>query len=404
MAKYKKETKQSNIQSPIQLTLDKIVLEGAKRLLGELLEAELTEHLGRLRYEQHMPETMKKYRNGYGKERQLVVGSGSIPIRLPRLREPWESQIVKRYQRYSEGMRELIPQLYLHGLATGDFQQCLQPFLGQEAPLSPATILRMKQDWEKEYHQWKNRSLDKEYLYIWADGVYPKAGPKDDDMAVFVVVGLNRRGEKELLAIEEGYRESEESWRCVFRNMIKRGVRWLGLVIADGIGGLWKAVRDVFPGSRHQRCFVHKMCNILDKVPSNAQDEVREQLRLMYYSRSRSEALTLRKEFIIRYNKLYPKAVASLMEAGELLFTYFLFPKKHWKSIKSTNVIESMFATVKLRTDAARRIKTRESGLYLVFKLLTNHQLRMKKIHGHKLVAETIEMLTSTRSKRRIAA
>jgi putative transposase len=404
MAKYDKETKQSNIQSPIQLTLDQIVLEGAKRFLGELVDAELTEYLGRMRYEHHSPDSEKKYRNGYGKKRHVTVGSGSIPIRLPRLREPWESHILKRYQRYSEGMQELVPQLYLHGLSTGDFEQCLAPFLGQEAPLSPSTIVRMKQEWEIEYAQWKKRPLEEAYLYVWADGVYPKAGPKDEDMAVLVVVGVNRRGEKELLAIEEGYRESYESWREVFRQIKKHGTRWVGLMIADGMRGLWKALRDVFPGSRHQRCFVHKMRNVLDNVPSKAQDEVRDQLRLIYHARSHKEALALRKEFIMRYRKLYPKAVASLMEAGEKLFSYFHFPKHHWRSIKSTNVIESMFATVKLRTDAARRIRKRESGLYLVFKLLTNHQLRMKKLHGCKLVAETIDTLTTARSKRRNAA
>jgi len=241
-------------------------------------------------------------------------------------------------------MAALLPRVYLHGLAVGDFQQCFQALLGHDAPLSGSSL---------------------------------------------VVVGLNCHGQKELLALEEGYRESAESWREVFRDLKRRGLRWIGLVIADGVPGLWKAQRDVFPTARRQRCLVHKMRNVLDKVPLRVHEEVLQALQA----------------FVARYGKLYPKAVDSLKEAGEMLLSYFLFPRQHWKSIKSTNVIESIFAAVKLRTDAARRIPRRDSALYLVFKLLANQQLRWKKIHGYKLVAQTIEYIQSTKhAKLRIAA
>ena len=414
MAKYKKQASQATTNgSPLpvrpaglQSLLDHLVLAGAQQMIHKALEEELTERLGRVRYEHHPNGQEKHYRNGYGKERHLTVGCGTFPIRVPRLREPFESAIVQRYQRMSSQMRALIPELYLHGLATGDFQQCFRALLGEEAPLSAASIVRLKQQWQQEYLQWKKRPLEQEYLYVWADGVYPKAGPKDEQMAVLVVVGVTRKGEKELLALEEGYRESTESWREVLRDLRRRGLRWIGLVIADGLLGLWKALRDVFPQARRQRCLVHKMRNVLDKVPARVHDEVLQALRDIYHATSKDQALAAKEAFLERYGTLYPKAVASLNEAGELLFTYFLFPKQHWKSIKTTNVIESLFAAVKLRTDAARRIPKRESALYLVFKLLTSQQQRLRKIHGYRLVAQTIDHLQSTRktSKPRMAA
>lgn len=333
------------------------------------------------------------------------MGSGSIALRVPRLREPFESQIVRRYQRMSEQMQQLIPQLYLHGLATGDFRQCFDGLVGPEAPLSPASIVRLKQTWQKDYQTWRQHSLQQEYLYVWADGIYPKAGPKSDTMAVLVVVGLNRQGEKEILSLVEGYRESAESWRDVLRDLKRRGVQWIGLMIADGSLGLWNALRDVFPQAQRQRCFVHKMRNILDKVPASKYDEVLQALRELYYAGSPDEAQRLVNLFRASYGKLYPKAVASLDDVLQELFTYMQFPKQHWQSIKSTNVIESIFASVKLRTNAAKRIPSRESALYLVFKLLTAQQQRFRKINAHKLVTETIDQLKlkSSPKLRRVA-
>jgi len=406
MAKYKKPAPQANgDQGPIQSLLDELVLLGARQMIQQGLEAEINERIGRERYERHGIGQEKQYRNGHGKERRLTVGCGTVPIRVPRLREAFESAIVGRYQRLSPQMAALLPQVYLHGLAVGDFQQCFQALLGDDAPLSGSSIVRLKQQWEADYQLWKKRPLAANYLYVWADGVYPKAGPKDDQMAVLVVVGLNCHGQKELLALEEGYRESAESWREVFRDLKRRGLRWIGLVIADGVSGLWKAQRDVFPTARRQRCLVHKMRNVLDKVPLRVHEEVLQALREIYHARSKDQALVALQAFVARYGKLYPKAVDSLKEAREMLFSYFLFPRQHWKSIKSTNVIESIFAAVKLRTDAARRIPRRDSALYLVFKLLANQQLRWKKIHGYKLVAQTIEYIQSSKhAKLRIAA
>jgi putative transposase len=406
MKKYKKERQQTTETSKIQHSiLDELVLLGAQRMVQQALEAEVTEYLGRRPYERHVDDTQKHYRNGLAKKRHLTAGCGSFGIRVPRLREQYTSAIVDRYQRLTPGMTALIPHLYLHGLASGDFQQCFGAFLGSEAPLSQTSILRQKQQWEAEYQAWKKRPLEREYLYVWADGVYPKAGPKDEQMAVLVVIGLNRKGEKELLAIDEGYRESADSWREVFRDLKRRGLQWIGMMIADGVAGLWKALRDAFPTARRQRCWVHKMRNVLDKVPLTIYDEVLQALREIYHATSKDQALALVKTFVAHYGHRYPKAVACLQESLDVLFSYFHFPRQHWKSIKSTNVIESLFSAVKLRTDAARRIPKRESALFLVFKLLLNQQQRLKKIHGYRLVPQTMEYVQSNKNpKLRIAA
>jgi transposase-like protein len=386
----------------VRHTLDEHIRKAIQEKLPELLEEEIQGYLGRRWYEHHSEESPIHYRNGYGKERRVSTGCGTISLRVPRLREPYESKIVGRYQRMSDQVRATLPELYLHGLATGDFGQCLHFFLGEEAPLSDSTIVRLKETWKKEYSQWKRRQLHKEYLYVWIDGVYPKAGPQDDKMALLVAVGLNRRGEKEILAIEEGYRESSESWRDLLRDVKKRGVRWIGLLIADGIAGVWKALRDVYPHARQQRCWIHKMRNVLDKVPTHAQDEVREELRAMYYAHSRQEALRLKGEFLQKYRSLYPKAVESIEEAGDRLFTYFDFPRSHWPSIKSTNVIESIFSSVKLRTDATRRIRRRDSATYLVYKLLMVAERNLNRIRGFRVVAQLIDTLSNQHPTRKV--
>jgi transposase-like protein len=407
MAKYNKTSKEAK-STPAPSEIARMSLEDHIRKvfqekLPELLEEELQEYLGRAWYERsEHPE--KQYRNGYGKKRTLSSGIGDISLQVPRLREPWQSQIVHRYQRMSDTVRQTLPELYLHGLSTGDFAQCLHAMLGEQAPLSDSTIVRLKQQWNQEYEQWKRRPLEEDYLYVWVDGVYPKAGPKQENMALLVVVGTNRNGVKELLALEEGYRESSESWRDLLRSMKRRGVRWIGMAIADGVAGFDKALRDVFPRTKRQRCWVHKMRNVLDKVPLHAHDELQLKLRSMYNARSRKEALQLRAEFVQLFGKSYPKAVASLLEAGDRLFTYFDFPRTHWLSIKTTNVIESIFATVKLRTDAARRIRRRDSATFLVFKLLQMAERKWQKMRGYRLIAQAIETQKSSPRRVRIAA
>jgi transposase-like protein len=399
MTKYKKvrshtrRRKKSGLRRHVYSMVESIGRQGMQEKIQDTLEAERDEILGRSSYERVAAGDQGVYRNGHHKTRCFVCGSGTIEVRVPRLESAYESKIVPRYERMSPEMKQLLPELYLHGLSTGDMEVALGWLLGEGAPLSPGTIVRLKAKWEQEYRAWQKRPLEKEYLYVWADGIYPKGGPLDETLCLLVVLGVRRDGRKELLALAEGYRESEESWTDLFGDLKNRGVSWIGLVIGDGITGLWKAVREKFPRAYHQRCWVHRMRNILDKVPDKAHDEVLAWLRRMYYASSLKEARTLMQEFATNYRALYPRAVECLWETRNQLVMYFLFPREHWKSIKTTNPIESIFSTVKLRTKAARRLRTRLSTVCLVFQLLTTSERRLRKINGPRLVATTIDTM-----------
>lgn len=384
--------------------VDQLIRARIEKELQEALEAERDEIVARPWHRHHAEGSAKQYRNGYGEPRALTCGCGTVRLQLPRLRQKYDSKIVGKYERLTPELQELIPQLYLHGLSLGDFEQAYGWMWGQEAPLSEASILRLKSSWDKQYKDWKKQGLDREYLYVWADGIYPKGGAVDETLAVLVVVGVNRKGRKQLLALEEGYRESEESWTAVFRDLKRRGVRWMGMVIGDGIDGLWKALRSTFPMAARQRCWVHKMRNVLDKLPKKVHDEVLMSLRDMYRAKSYEEALKLRAAFIRRYGQEYPKAAQSLLEAGESLFTYMRFPKQHWVHLKTTNPIESLFATVRLRTRAARRLRTRMGTVCLVFQILRTSEARLRTIRNAYLVPSVIEQIQSKQSRVRRAA
>jgi transposase-like protein len=405
MAKYQKGRSRSSrrrSRKHVYSLAETLAREGIQEKLEDALEAERDEIAGRDSYERLPGSEGLVYRNGYHKRRCLVCGCGSVEVRVPRLEVPYESQIVPRYERLTPEMKSLLPELYLHGLSTGDFDPALGWLLGDGAPLSPTTIVRLKRTWEQEYQSWKQRPLEKDYLYVWADGIYPKGGPIDESLCLLVVLGVTRTGAKELLALAEGYRESEESWKEVFRDLKSRGVHWLGLVVGDGIRGLWKAVREVYPRARHQRCWVHKIRNILDKVPDKAHDEILAALREIYHAKSHEEAKHSTRIFVARYRSLYPRAADCLEDACDQLFTYFLFPRSHWKSIKTTNPIESLFSGVKLRTKAARRLRTRMSAVCLVFQVLRHSERRTRCINGYTTVSTTIDTMKSQTNARKV--
>jgi transposase-like protein len=386
MKRYKKANQESTkMENPIHHTLDQLFLLGAKRMLLQALDEEIETY--------RQTQNKKIYRNGSGKERHLTTPVGTIELCAPRLRETFTSNILGKYQRTSASLQQMFPDLYLHGLSSNDFQACFESVLGSQAPLSPSSILRMKASWEADYAQWHKGSLESEYLYVWVDGVYPKAGAVDEPMCLLVAVGVNRQGEKKLLALESGYRESYESWKELFRRIKKRGVQWLGLVIADGISSVWKALREIYPQTQGQRCWVHKMRNVLDKVPPKAQDEIKGDLQSIYQASSITDARKRIKIFTDRYQSRYPKAVSSLEEGLPKLLTYFQFPKEHWISIKTTNPLESMFSPVKNRTRAAKRLVRRDSALYLVFHLLCYQQKRLRKINHGKKVSECMDQM-----------
>ena len=401
MAKYRKLTDSTRGNRPSEGTdwagdLDTIAREGARRMLVSALDAEVTEFLGRPRYER--AETGLGYRNGYGKGRQVTLGSGTVRVRAPRVRdseEPFASQVLPAWQRRSRAVKELIPELYVQGLATGDFEPALRGLLGESAGLSPSTVVRLKAQWEAEYETWRTRSLhDHQYVYLWCDGVYPKAGLQGDKTAFLVILGVNEQGEKEPLAILEGYRESTESWAEVLRDLKTRGLTDPKLFCGDGGLGLWGAINQVYPKADQQRCWVHKMRNVLVHFPKRLHGEVKRRLRQMYEVKTKAASLALMAEFAQIYGREYPRAVECLRKDQPSLLTYFSYPQEHWLSLKTTNPIESIFATVKLRTNAARRIKSPRSALYLLFQLILRAQKRWRCINAPHLVTKVLDGVT----------
>jgi len=395
--------------------LDKIAREGAHRMFMDVLEEEVEAFLGRKRYER--TDEFTGYRNGYGKNRKVAIGSGTVKIRAPRVRdslEHFKSGVLKSYQRQSEGIKELIPELYLHGLATGDFELALRGFLGDGASLSASSATRLKEKWESEYEAWRKRSLKRhKYVYLWCDGVYPKAGLAGDKTALLVVLGVNEEGKKEPLAIIEGYRESTESWKDVLHDLKDRGLADPRLFIGDGALGLWAAIREVYPEADEQRCWCHKMRNVLNHFPKRLQSDVKVLLREMYYASTKKQAIKLIKVFAERFGKEYPRAVECLLKDRDTLLTYYSYPQQHWQSLKTTNPIESIFATVKLRTNAAKRIKSPRSALYLIFALITRAQKKWRRINAPELLEEVIarvkfengkEIKIKTKKRKRVAA
>jgi transposase-like protein len=404
MTKYAKLTGETRTIEEAQSTglavdLDTIAREGAQRMLVSVLEAEVDEFLGRRRYErtESSEPTVKRsgYRNGYGKGRQVTLGSGTVRVRAPRVRdseEPFASQVLPAWQRRSRAVQELIPELYVQGLATGDFEPALRGLLGERAALSPSTVVRLKAQWESEYEAWRTRSLhDHQYVYLWCDGVYPKAGLQGDKTAFLVILGANEQGEKEPLAILEGYRESTESWAEVLRDLKARGLTDPKLFCGDGALGLWGAINAVYPKADHQRCWVHKMRNVLTHFPKRLHGEVTPQLRQMYEADTKASSRALIQQFAETYERTYPRAVECLLKDQDVLLTYFGYPQEHWLSLKTTNPIESIFATVKLRTNAARRIKSPRSALYLLFQLILRAQTKWRRLNAPHLVTKVLD-------------
>ncbi|MFQ5498610.1 MAG: IS256 family transposase [Candidatus Zixiibacteriota bacterium] len=398
MSKYKKLTDSTREKLPVEATdltgdLDTIAREGARRMLVSVLESEVTEFLGRQRYERK--EESPGYRNGHGKQRRVTLGTGTVTVRAPRVRDSVErfaSQVLPAYQRRSNTVKELLPELYVQGLATGDFEPALRGLLGEHANLSPSTVVRLKEHWESEYEAWRKRSLaNHQYAYLWCDGVYPKAGLQGDKTAFLVVLGVNENGEKEPLAIVEGYRESTESWAEVLRDLKARGLTDPKLFGGDGALGLWGAIDKVYPKADHQRCWVHKMRNIMIHFPKRLHAEVKLLLRQMYDADTRKQSEVLMAQFAEVYGRDYPRAVECLLKDQDALLTYFKYPKEHWVSLKTTNPIESIFATVKLRTNAARRIKSPRSALYLIFQLIIRAQNRWQRLHAPHLVRQVLD-------------
>jgi transposase-like protein len=382
--------------TPMWEGLEGLVREKAQEFIQQILEEEVTELLGRGKSERRAAvDAHVGYRNGYGKPRRLAMSSGTITLRRPRVRgleERFESRVLPLFARRTKEVGELIPELYLHGLSEGDFELALRGLLGEGAPLSKASIRRLRAVWTTEFDAWATRSLaDREVVYVWADGIYVKAGLERDKAALLVVMGAMRDGTKEVLAVTSGYRESTDSWTEVFRDLKTRGLGAPKLLMADGNPAIWGAARTVWPETAEQRCWNHKMRNVLDRLPKREQVEAKELLRAVVYAPTRAEALKARQVFKKRYGPWYPKAVAVLEDDWDRMVTFYDFPEAHWKHLRTTNVVESPFASVRLRTSAAKRFKRVESATALIWKLLTVAEKRFRKLDAPHLLRDVSE-------------
>lgn len=394
---------------PVWEGLEAFARQAVQRLLQQVLEEEVEEALRRRRYERREGvDAAPGYRNGFGKPRRLSLSNGTITVRRPRVRGVegrFESRLLPLFKRRTEEVGRLLPELYLHGLAQGDFDLALRGLLGDAAPLSAASIARLKAGWQTEYDTWKQRRLDDlEPVYVWADGIYVKAGLEKDKAAMLVLVAALRDGRKVVLAVESGYRESTESWAALLRDLKARGLRAPCLLIADGHLGIWGAVRAVFPTVGEQRCWNHRIVNVLDALPKKLQPEARELLTKIPYAETRADAEQQKRQFQAWATKKGAAAAARrLDEDWERLVTFYAFPKEHWKHLRTTNVVESPFAAVRLRTAAAKRFKKVENATAVIWKTLLVAEQSFRRLTAPELlpeVAEGVVYVDGVRTKR----
>jgi transposase-like protein len=369
-------------------TLESIAREGARRLLERMLAEEVDEALGRPRYAPGGRAT--GYRNGYAREREIGIGTWSVPVRAPRVSDlpegssPFESAILPRRRYLSQETQRLFARLYLEGLSSGDFEPAMRELMGEKATLSASTIIRLKAEWAAEYEAFRTRPLTHRYAYIWADGIYLGVGTDPEHSCLLVVIGAREDGHKELLAMELGYRESTESWAGVLRGLRDRGMTAPPLLaVGDGALGLWAGLRQVFPATRHQRCWNHKAMNVTDRLPKRLQPETRVRLAAIWSSSTREGSVGERDATVTWLRgQGQADAAATLLRDWDDLVTFYDLPAEHWRHLRTSNVIESVFAGVRLRTDVAKRARVRENALHLVFKIVERLAGSWRELNG----------------------
>ncbi len=363
-------------------------------LIQELLEQEVTEFLGRTRsVRRSESDNDAGYRNGYAPPRRLTMSSGTIRVRRPRVRdteERLESRLLPLFVHRTREVADLIPELYLHGLSEGDFDLALRGLLGEEAPISASTVARLKERWNAELAEWRARPLDDlKVVYMWVDGVYVKAGLEREKAAVLVVIAALSDGSKVVVSAVPGYRESTRSWSEVLRDLRDRGLNCPRLVVGDGHLGIWGALRNVWPEAGEQRCWNHKIINVLDKLPKRQHDQGRLLLRNIPYAETRAEAERLRRVFT-RWcgDHSYEAGREAIERDWERMVTFYDYPREHWRHLRTTNPVESPFAALRLRTDAARRYKRVDRAIAVIWKMLMVAEKRFRRLQAPELMAD----------------
>ena len=369
-----------------------ILRQGARKLLSQALEAEVEFFLSQYGDLKDDAGRQRMVRNGYLPEREIQSGIGPVPVKAPRVRDrhadasqriSFSSLILPPYLRRTRSMEELIPWLYLKGVSTGDFSDALAALVGPGAPgLSPATVSRLKMTWQQDLELWQKRDLsDRQYVYFWADGIYCNVR-MDDKQCLLVIIGARKDGVKELVALEGGFRESELSWKQLLLDLKGRGLKIAPqLAVGDGALGFWKALAKVYGNTRWQRCWVHKTANVLNKLPKSLQAKAKAKLHQIWMAAEKDEAQRHFDEFVDVYAAKYPKATECLEKDRDQLLTFYDFPAEHWRHIRTTNPIESTFATVRLRTDKIRGCFSAQTVITMAFKLCECAQKRWVRLN-----------------------
>lgn len=382
--------------------LMEILRKGAREMLKAALEAEVEGFLARFDEAQDDARKRMVTRNGYLPERTIQTGIGDIAVKAPRVADrrkigakvKFTSSILPPYLKRTKSIEELLPWLYLKGVSTGDFSEALTALLGKDAPgLSASTISRLKEVWSEELKEWKQRSLKgKEYVYLWVDGIHFGARMEDASQCMLVIIGATKNGDKELLTIVDGYRESEQSWLEALNELKRLGLKNAPkLAIGDGALGFWKALPQVFGDTRWQRCWMHKTGNVLDKLPKHIQARAKENLHQIWMAETKENAEKAFNHFVESYEAKYPKAAECLSKDRDVLLTFYDFPAEHWIHLRTTNPIESTFATVRLRTAKTRGMLTRDTMMTMVFKLSMSAQQRWRRLNRPERLGELIQ-------------
>lgn len=379
-------------------TLTDLIRTGARQLIQQAIEAELAEFMAEFQDRLLDNGRMAVVRNGSHPERAIQTGIGPVTVRIPKVRSKdgeavtFRSALVPPYVRKTRSLEAALPWLYLKGISTGEMASALEVLVGPEAKgLSASTIARLKQDWAENYREWCGSRLGQEsWVYIWADGVYSGLRSEDVKLCALVIIGVNERGEKRFLAIEDGVRESTQSWREVLLKLKARGMNTPALGIGDGALGFWAALEEIYPDTRHQRCWLHKTVNVLNSVPKSVQPKIKQALHEIWQAENREQAGQAFDLLINTYEAKYPKATLCLQKDRDELLAFYDFPAQHWQSLRTTNPIESTFGTIRHRTKRSKGCLTRDGMLHMMFKLAECAQKKWQRLRGFNSLAKVI--------------
>ncbi len=402
MLKVVHEEDETNAHAPAAVggsLLDELVRDGARAMLAAALQAEVAGYIDA--HVEQVDEAGHRLvvRNGFHAEREVATAAGAVPVRAPRVndrridaetgeRARFSSAILPAWARKSPKVAEVLPLLYLHGLSSGDFCPALEQFLGSTAGLSAATIIRLTSQWQDDAQAFNQRSLaDTDYVYMWVDGIHLKVRLEQDKVCLLVMIGVRADGTKELIALADGFRESSESWADLLRDCKRRGMQAPVLAVGDGALGFWKAVREVFPETKEQRCWFHAGGNVLAALPKSAHPGAKAALAEIWGAEDKDHALKAAKAFEELYGAKWPKAVAKITEHLDVLLAFYDFPAEHWIHLRTTNPIESTFATVRLRQRVTKGPGSRAAGVAMAFKLIESAQARWRAVNAPHLVA-----------------